>query len=195
MTADAKSGRRADAVANRARILDAARTVLAVRGLDLEMDEVAAQAGVGVGTLYRHFVKREDLVRAVLWTAIENVIAQFRAAAELDDPFAALRVLPLAIAREPGLGALIQDPRAPKLLGDVREGSQPLALEVLGVIAGIVERGMGSGVFRANLDPLATAAAILGSIAAVSEFLGPTRSPDELANLLADLHQHMVAAR
>ena len=42
---------------------------------------------------------------------------------------------------------------------------------------------------------MATAAAILGTMAAVSEFAGPTRSPDELANLLADLHQDMVAAR
>ncbi len=194
MTAGERSGRRADAVANRARILDAARAVMVERGLDMEMDQVAAQAGVGVGTLYRHFAKREDLVRAVVWQAIDNVVERSRAAAALDDPAAALRVLPLALATEPGLVAVIQDPRAPKSLASVREESQPLAVQVLDLIAGILVRGMRSGAFRADLDPMATAAAILGSTTAVNEFLGPTRSPEELADLLADLHQRMVAA-
>jgi AcrR family transcriptional regulator len=54
--------RRADAERNRRRILGAAEQAFAERGLDMPLEAVAEQAGVGIGTLYRHFPTREDLV-------------------------------------------------------------------------------------------------------------------------------------
>ncbi|WP_432743352.1 TetR/AcrR family transcriptional regulator [Streptomyces sp. JH002] len=57
---------RADAVRNRRRILDAAREEITSRGPGVGMDEIAAAAGVAVGTLYRHFPTKTDLVRAVV---------------------------------------------------------------------------------------------------------------------------------
>jgi len=56
---------RSDAVANRERILEAARIVFARRGLDAEVREIAEEAGVGIGTLYRHFGSREGLLMAL----------------------------------------------------------------------------------------------------------------------------------
>lgn len=56
---------RADARRNRARILDAARTVLAEHGVEAGMDEIARRADVGVGTLYRHFPTKDALVEAI----------------------------------------------------------------------------------------------------------------------------------
>jgi AcrR family transcriptional regulator len=56
---------RADAVRNRARIVEAAREVFTARGSDASLDEIARAAGVGIGTLYRHFPTRDDLVVAV----------------------------------------------------------------------------------------------------------------------------------
>lgn len=56
---------RADAWRNRQRILDAARARFAEHGLDAGIDEIARDAGVGVGTVYRHFPTKEDLVRAL----------------------------------------------------------------------------------------------------------------------------------
>ncbi|MHA7132825.1 TetR/AcrR family transcriptional regulator [Oerskovia turbata] len=56
---------RRDAVANRARIVAAATEVLRAEGLGVDMRRIAAASGVGVGTLYRHFPTRDDLVRAV----------------------------------------------------------------------------------------------------------------------------------
>lgn len=56
---------RADAWRNRQRILDAARACFAEQGLDAQVDEIARDAGVGVGTVYRHFPTKEDLVRAL----------------------------------------------------------------------------------------------------------------------------------
>lgn len=59
------SGLRADARENRARIVQTARRVFAERGLSASLEEIARQAGVGVGTLYRRFPTREDLIGAV----------------------------------------------------------------------------------------------------------------------------------
>ena len=53
---------RADARRNRERILDGAREVFAECGLDAQMDDVARRAGVGVGTVYRHFPTKEALL-------------------------------------------------------------------------------------------------------------------------------------
>src|SRR5882724_10691773 len=56
---------RADAVRNQAGILHAARTMIRARGLDVGMDEIAREAGVAVGTLYRHFPAKADLIAAI----------------------------------------------------------------------------------------------------------------------------------
>ena len=58
--------RRADAQRNLAALLDAAKTVFATSGVDAPAKEITDKAGVGVGTLYRHFPQRSDLVLAVL---------------------------------------------------------------------------------------------------------------------------------
>jgi AcrR family transcriptional regulator len=55
---------RADAERNRARILTVARALFAERGADVQLPEVARAAGIGIGTVYRHFPAREDLVEA-----------------------------------------------------------------------------------------------------------------------------------
>ena len=56
---------RRDAERNRQRILQAASEVFTERGLDVSLDEVARQAGVGVGTVYRRFRTKADLVEAL----------------------------------------------------------------------------------------------------------------------------------
>jgi AcrR family transcriptional regulator len=57
---------RADARRNRTRILDAARALVAETGIGVTMEDIARRAGVAVGTLYRHFPAKEDLVAAVV---------------------------------------------------------------------------------------------------------------------------------
>ena len=78
MTADASTVARplrADARRNRDRLLAAAREVLAARGSDAAMDEIARAADVGVGTLYRHFPRRIDLVEAVYLEDVDGLVA------------------------------------------------------------------------------------------------------------------------
>lgn len=64
---------RADAQRNRARIVEVAREVFREQGYDASLDEVAKRAGVGAGTLYRHFPSREALLDAVMQIWVDRV--------------------------------------------------------------------------------------------------------------------------
>jgi AcrR family transcriptional regulator len=82
---------RADAAHNREAIVEAASAVLATRGTAVDVREIARRSGVGMGTLYRHFPKKEDLVQTVLRRDFMNWAESARlAAVEADDPWAAL---------------------------------------------------------------------------------------------------------
>ena len=80
---------RADAQRNRARILEAAEIVFAVEGIDVPVDLIAEKAGVGVGTLYRHFPTKEKLCEAVLLDRLLALTVDAQALADADDPKAA----------------------------------------------------------------------------------------------------------
>ena len=81
---------RADALRNYERIVDAARKVFADQGGGASMEAIAKQAGVGVGTLYRHFPKRIDVVEAVYRDEVDTLVGSAdRGLAELD-PWVAL---------------------------------------------------------------------------------------------------------
>ena len=81
---------RRDAERNRQRILDAARVVFAERGLSGSHDDIAREAGVGVGTVYRRFPDKEQLIDALFEARIEEIADVARAAADNPDPWEAL---------------------------------------------------------------------------------------------------------
>ncbi|ROO84019.1 TetR family transcriptional regulator [Actinocorallia herbida] len=83
---------RKDAARNRARVLDAARALFAERGLDTTLEEVAKTAGVGIGTVYRRFPTREDLVDAVFALRREELSALAEDALAEPDPWTALEL-------------------------------------------------------------------------------------------------------
>jgi AcrR family transcriptional regulator len=84
--------KRADALRNRQTLLDAAAAVFVTSGVDAPMREIAARAGVGLGTIYRHFPTRADLVVAVYRHQVESCAeAGPTLLAEADSPFSALR--------------------------------------------------------------------------------------------------------
>jgi AcrR family transcriptional regulator len=77
---------RADARRNRARVLEVAREVFAAEGLAVPIDEIASRAGVGIGTVYRHFPTKEALFEAIVLQRIEVLTEEARAAAGAGDP-------------------------------------------------------------------------------------------------------------
>ncbi len=78
---------RADAVRNHVRVLEAGAAAFAEYGLDAQMDDVAGRAGVGVGTVYRHFPTKEALLEALLLDRIGEAVAAGRKAALIEDPW------------------------------------------------------------------------------------------------------------
>jgi len=82
---------RTDAQRNRERILEVAKEAFTVSGADASLDDIAKEAGVGAGTLYRHFPTRAALLEAVYRTEVEKLAAAERKFAETMSPVEALR--------------------------------------------------------------------------------------------------------
>jgi len=81
---------RKDAARNRELLLVAAREVFADRGLDASLDDVARQAGVGVGTAYRHFANKYELASAIFAEEVDEIAALAIASGQVEDPWQGL---------------------------------------------------------------------------------------------------------
>src|SRR5579862_5510470 len=82
---------RKDAQQNRDRILEVAKQAFTRQGANASLDEIAKQAGVGAGTLYRHFPTRDALIEAVYRTEVEKLAASEQKFSETLSPLEALR--------------------------------------------------------------------------------------------------------
>ncbi|GLZ75433.1 TetR family transcriptional regulator [Actinorhabdospora filicis] len=80
---------RADARRNRVRILDAAEAVFTEKGAGASTEEVARLAGVGIGTVFRHFPTKEDLLRAIVTASVQRLAEQTQELLATGDPEAA----------------------------------------------------------------------------------------------------------
>ncbi len=80
---------RRDAELNRERILQAAREVFAERGLDVTLHDIARHAGLGVGTVYRRFANRDELIDALFVENFDHLAGYARECLKLEDPWAA----------------------------------------------------------------------------------------------------------
>ncbi|MGH2634006.1 MAG: TetR/AcrR family transcriptional regulator, partial [Tepidiformaceae bacterium] len=86
-------GERADARANRDRVVRAARAVFAERGSGAEIREIAERAGVGMGTVYRNFANRDDLMAAIIGECIDEANAMMDRAETAPTPLEGLQAL------------------------------------------------------------------------------------------------------
>ncbi len=84
---DATRSLRADARRNRQAILSAASRLFAEQGLEAQMPDVAKLAGVGVGTVYRHYPTKDDLIAALVGEGFERLAEQARECLQLEDPW------------------------------------------------------------------------------------------------------------
>jgi AcrR family transcriptional regulator len=123
---------RADARRNREAVLKAARERFAKVGLDCQMEDIARAAGVGVGTVYRHFPNKSDLLEALVRARFDHLAEQAERALAEDDPWEAFcgfmrysaeiavrdRALSQFISSEPQRG---QDPAVASGLADLTE--------------------------------------------------------------------------
>ena len=84
-------GPRSDAAANRKRIIEVASAMFRAGERTVSLEAVAKRAGVGIGTLYRHFASRDALAAAIYHREVEELVALAGASSQTDDAVAALR--------------------------------------------------------------------------------------------------------
>ena len=152
---------RSDARRNRERILEVAKAAFTDHGADASLDEIAKQAGVGAGTLYRHFPTRDALIEGVYRNEVEKLAAAAGRFAETMPPVEALRAWMLLLVDyiaakhiiAPALNSVVGGPSR------LYEGSRSL---IQGAIDELVKRAKKSGDLRKDLDASDLLRALIG---------------------------------
>jgi AcrR family transcriptional regulator len=152
---------RADAERNRERILEVAKEAFTRFGADASLDDIAKQAGVGPGTLYRHFPTREELLQAVYRSELEKLAAAEQKFAQTMPPIEALRAWLLLFVDGIATKQLIA-PAVNTLVGDPKKVFEASYAQVHEAIRALVKRAIRSGEIRRDLDPLDLLRALVG---------------------------------
>jgi AcrR family transcriptional regulator len=140
---------RRDAERNRQRILDTAGELFAERGLGVSLDEIARHAGVGVGTVYRRFPDKEQLIDALFENRLGDILATANACLALADPWEALASfiegsLELQVADRALKELLLSTTTAHARIEEGRAKIEP-------IVEAILERARLAGVVREDL--------------------------------------------
>jgi AcrR family transcriptional regulator len=152
---------RTDAQRNRERILGVAKEAFTRRGANASLDDIAKEAGVGAGTLYRHFPNRDALIEAVYRTEVEKLAAAQRKFTETMPPIEALRAWMLLFVDYIAAKHIIA-PALNTIVGGAAklyEGSRGRIQEAINAL---VKRAIKSGDIRDDLDPFDLLRALIG---------------------------------
>jgi len=152
---------RTDAQRNRERILGVAKDEFTRHGANASLDEIARAAGVGPGTLYRHFPTRDALIEAVYQSEVEKIAAAGRRLSEQNPPLEALRAWMLLFVDHiaakliiaPALNSIVGGPSR------LYEGSRSQIQET---IESLVKRAIKSGDIRKDVEPFDLLRALIG---------------------------------
>lgn len=162
---------RVDAERNRKRVIVAATAVISREGIDASVESIAREAGVGVGTVYRRFPTKAELVRAILLDRSEEATARLERATDHGDPWesltAGLDSLGEQLAAERGLfDAVVRDAEAAAPVDEVRA-------RLLAALKPLHHRAAEAGVLRADVSPTDLLALIAMATRPPTRRLGP----------------------
>jgi len=182
---------RRDAERNRQRILEAAAEVFNQRGLDVSLDEIARHAGVGIGTVYRRFRTKEELVEALFMTRLDAVAAIADQAFAAPDPWSGLvffmERMAEIMAGDLGLRQILMFATYGRdLVAVARERNAPL-------VERLVERAQAAGQLRDDLRQ--TDIVFIVFLLAESTQLAQAASPDFWRRYLTLILDGMRPAR
>jgi AcrR family transcriptional regulator len=163
--------RRADAQRNRARLLEVAEAVFASKGIGASTEEIAREAGVGIGTVFRHFPTKEALLEAVFVRRLLLLAGRADALADADDPGAAFftffsYVVELAVTQRAQIEALADAGI------DLQHASSHAKRELQRALGALLVRAQAAGAVRADLV-IAELFAILVGASRTAEYAGP----------------------
>ena len=152
---------RADAQRNRERILEVAKKEFTRSGANASLEEIVKKAGVGPGTLYRHFPTREDLLVAVYRSEMEKLAAAERTFADKLPPVEALRAWLLLFVAAVETKQIIA-PVLNTLVGDPKKVFEASYAQIHEALRALVKRAIKSGDIRKDLDPIDLLRVIVG---------------------------------
>jgi AcrR family transcriptional regulator len=152
MNPDEKSSSRPtrkDAVRNRQLLIQSAREVFAVRGLEASMDDVAHHAGLGVGTAYRHFANKHELASAIFETAVDEIVDLADQALGMADPWEGLVTFLEATLNAQTLNRALREILT-GIYDDARDGHNA---RITAPFAPLVDRAKAVGAIRPEAEP------------------------------------------
>ena len=152
---------RTDAQRNRERILQVAKEAFTRSGANTSLDDVAKEAGVGAGTLYRHFPTRDALLEGVYRTEVEKLAGAEHKFAEAMPPIEALRAWMLLFVDYIATKQIIA-PALNTLVGGPSKLFEASRAQIQGAIDALVKRAIKSGDIRRDLDPFDLLRALIG---------------------------------
>lgn len=159
---------RADARRNRERILESARAVFAETGAEAQIDDVARHAGVGVGTVYRHFPTKQALLTELVRQTFRLFTEWAREALEAGgEPFALIEGLLRRIAETAAGDVGVQYALTSSAAQAARSEAQAEQDELIAVIAELVERARRAGTIRPGIEATDIAMLICGVVSAM----------------------------
>lgn len=152
---------RADASRNRERILAAARDAFTADSMNVSLDEIAKQAGVGPGTLYRHFPTRDDLLEAVYRSELQKLSEAEQKLAQSHSPVEALRAWMRLFVDYIATKQIIA-PALNNIVGGPSRIYADSGAVLTGAIESLVRRAVESGDIRPDLDAMDLLRALVG---------------------------------
>ncbi|MET7457249.1 helix-turn-helix domain-containing protein [Streptomyces sp. NPDC005574] len=174
---------RADARRNRDRLLEVARTAFAAEGVAVPLDEIARRAGVGPGTLYRHFPTKESLLEAVVRERLRRLIEHAETLRDGEDPAALFAVLDRVVGDAAAKADLVDT-----LAGAGVELRTALAADVTRLheeIGHLLVRAQAGGAVRGDIT-VADLMALLGGVLHALRHLGSDASGGTVLAVLYD---------
>jgi AcrR family transcriptional regulator len=152
---------RADAQRNRQRVLEAAKQAFTRHGGNASLDDIAKDAGVGAGTLYRHFPTRDALIEAVYRTEVEKLAAAEGKFAASLPPLEALRAWMLLFVDYIEAKHIIA-PALNTYAGGASKLYETSRGQISGAIGALVKRAIQSGDIRKDIEPFDLLRALIG---------------------------------
>lgn len=172
---------RTDALRNRERILEVAKDAFTRFGANASLDDIAREAAVGPGTLYRHFPTRDALIEAVYRSEVEKLAAAERTISATMPPIEALRAWMKLFVDHIAAKQIIAPALNSVTGGPTRlyEGSRSL---IHGVLDALIKRAIKSGDLRKDIDSADLLRALIGVF-----FVGPGPDSQQSARRVVDI--------
>ena len=142
---------RVDAARNRARLLQVAYETFAAEGLSVPIDEIARRAGLGAGTVYRHFPTKESLYRAVVADRVQRIVETARALLAADDPGQALQTFLTMMVEQGATDQGMVDALA-GMGFDIAQAAPDAERSFMDALGELLARAQQAGTVRADID-------------------------------------------